>query len=215
MLKRPSNRVFMLILSHKKSISRNRQHLILKNHPLIKKYDYYYFIGDLSLKTDYEIDDVNKIVYLKVPDNYESLSLKVYYSLKFISERYADKIIGVFKTDDDVIINLDLIDNLKRNNAFRDYFGIVNVIQEEKSSYHIGKCENEFLNKIEMNTPIGTKYCSGGGYYINSIYISQILSKIDNFNKIIYEDVAIGKTLSELKIEPYNINVKVNGFFWE
>ena len=95
-----------------------------------------------------------------------------------------------------------------------DYFGIVNKTISNFSDYHFGKCENEIINEIEMKIPIGIEYCSGGGYYIKSDNLSKMLDKMSNFNLIIFEDVCIGKTLSEFNIFPQNKDVKNSGFFW-
>ena len=82
---------FLLILSHKKSTVREkqRQKILATNNG---KFIFYYFIGDTNLSSDYVVDEPNNIVYLNVPDNYESLSMKTYYAMKFISENYLDKL---------------------------------------------------------------------------------------------------------------------------
>ena len=215
MLTRPKRlKPFLLILSHKNSQFRKDQFEYLQSHVINKEFYYYYFIGDLTLESEYQIDEVNKIVYLKVPDNYESLSLKVYYAFKFISENFENKINGVFKTDDDIRLDLNLILKLYRDNFNVDYFGLVNKTISNFSDYHFGKCENEIINKIKMKIPIETEYCSGGGYYIKFENISKIVNIISNFNLIIFEDVCVGKTLVDSGIIPLHVDMKNNGFFW-
>lgn len=212
MLRPKIKKPFLLIISHKNSNLRECRNKELLN-PLISNYYYYYFIGDINLESDYVVDDLNRIVYLKVSDNYESLSLKVYAAFKFIYENFSEKISGVFKTDDDIVLDLNKINNLNNKHSNIDYFGLKNQNSQEYSSYHFGKCESDFLNKTPMKIPI-TDYCSGGGYYINVKNIKYILSNHKIFLTTIYEDVSIGYSLKLNNIEAIDIDVKNNGFFW-
>jgi hypothetical protein len=213
MLKRPKiKKPFLLILSHKNSQCRDIQHLKIKSQSIAYNFYYYYFIGDINLKQNYFVDEVNKIVYLKVPDNYESLSLKVYESFRFINDNFED-ICGVFKTDDDIDLDLNKIFKLNTTYSNFDYYGLKNEIVDDYSFYHFGKCENDILNNLPMKTPI-TCYCSGGGYYLNAKNIKYVLSSYKIFSTIIYEDVAVGHVLSTNGIKLINVDVKNNGFSW-
>src|ERR1017187_9238038 len=111
---------FLLILSHKKSTVREeqRKRILASNNG---KFIFYYFIGDENLKTEYLVDEENNIVYLKVGDNYESLAMKVYRAMKFISKNYMNKISGVFKTDDDIILDIDKLFDCINNNKSNPY----------------------------------------------------------------------------------------------
>ena len=57
---------------------------------------YFHVIGNPSLENDYSIDTTNKILYLKVEDDYNSLPKKVIRAYKTISKLYTLKYI--FKT---------------------------------------------------------------------------------------------------------------------
>jgi hypothetical protein len=64
-----NKKFFISITSHKGSKFREaqREHLLRNlNEDLI----IYYFIGDPSLTEEYKIDELNNVVYLRVPDNY-------------------------------------------------------------------------------------------------------------------------------------------------
>jgi hypothetical protein len=202
-------KLFLLILSHKKSTYRQFQNLyISQNNEIIS----YYFIGDENIESEYKID--GNIVYLKVPDNYESLSLKTYYAIKFVYDNFHDKIFGIFKTDDD--IELDLI-NLKKivdDNLNLKYFGIVNKIESDTlSNYHFNKCESEILNRTEQIIP-KCEYCSGGGYYLNKSILELILKEKDIFYNILFEDVSVGYSLSKNNIYPNHLPIK-KAAFWK
>lgn len=200
---------FIIILSHKNSLFREiqRSELLKNNNSNII---FYYFIGDLSISDDYKVDDTKNIVYLKVPDNYESLSKKTYHAMKFVRENFYNEIKGVFKTDDDTELDLNKLYNCFEKNSDKKYYGIVNKINDFKSSYHFGKCEDKEINKQLITVP-KCVYCSGGGYYINKILIDKLISS-DLYNNIIYEDVFVG---CSLEIEPEYINIKENGAYWD
>ena len=203
---------FLLILSHEKSKFRNDQRIHLLNTK--DRCFFYYFIGDITLSEDYKIDEENKIVYLKVPDNYESLSLKTYYAMKFISENYLDKISGVFKTDDDIILDIDKLIKCIDDNKEHKYFGTLATSGDYYSDYHFGKCESIELNSKKLFIP-ESKYCAGGGYYISKELINNILDNISIFEEVIFEDAAVGVAMNKYNIYPFDIDIKSNGCKWD
>lgn len=199
---------FLLILSHSKSKFRDIQRSKLKN----KNFIYYYFIGDKDLDRDYLVDDDNNIVYLNIPDNYESLSLKTFNALKYISENYPH-IDGVFKTDDDIELDLDILYDFINMNKGSDYFGLAINSPNYLSDYHFGKCEDNILNQTRVDVP-SCVYCAGGGYFLSKNSIKKILNNKDIFQKIIFEDVSIGVAMNKEGIYPTNVNIKNNGCRW-
>lgn len=203
---------FLLILSHKKSTFREkqRQHILTTNNG---KFIFYYFIGDMSIQSDYLVDEPNNIVYLKVPDNYESLSLKTYYAMKFISEKYPN-VTGVFKTDDDIDLDLDKLYTCINDNIDAPYFGNVVSNKSYSSTYHFGKCESPEMNVKQILIPDCT-YCPGGGYYISKSSIGNILSNLKVFQEIIFEDVAVGVSMNKHNTYPLKVDIKQNGCSWD
>ena len=73
---------FLGIISHKGSTKREgqRNSLLLQNHP---GFIWYHFIGDPGQAEEFIVNEDERIVYLKVPDNYESLPLKTMMIVKF------------------------------------------------------------------------------------------------------------------------------------
>ena len=204
---------FLLILSHQKSTYREDQkkYLLENNND---KFIFYYFIGDQKLKNNYKVDEKNKIVYLKVADNYESLSLKTYYAIKFISEKYLTKISGIFKTDDDIRLDLDKLSDCIDINQDSKYFGLVADSPAYKSTYHFGKCESDLLNKRSILIP-ACRYCAGGGYYISKSLVANVLNSRAIYENIIFEDVCMGLSMNRYGVFPKDINMKENGCDWE
>lgn len=202
---------FLLILSHKKSTFREkqRQHLISTNNG---KFIFYYFIGDVNLESDYLVDELNNIVYLKVPDNYESLSLKTYYAMKFIAEQYPG-VTGVFKTDDDIELDLDKIFSCINDNKNIAYFGRSNKSNSYESTYHFGKCESSYMNTKTIHIP-ECNYCAGGGYYVSKSVIGNIVKNLDIFRDVIFEDVAVGIAMNVNGVDPVYVDIKEYGCVW-
>jgi len=202
---------FLLILSHKKSTHRDSQRakILSQNNG---KFIFYYFLGDPNLDKDYVIDEPNNIVYLKVPDNYESLSLKTYNAIKFISENYP-QIEGIFKTDDDIDLDIDKLYKLVTENNKLDYYGEYCDATAQSSDYHFGKCEGDLINHTRIYIP-DVKYCAGGGYYVSNRVINTILKYKYIYEGIIFEDVATGVALNRDGIIPSNVDVKSSGSSW-
>jgi hypothetical protein len=207
------DKFFIGILSHAKSEKRSSQKKIwdnLNSPNLI----YYYFIGDPNIDSNYIIDEENKVVTLKVPDNYESLALKTKGIVEFYLENYSQTTKGMFKTDDDISVDPELIYGMLKENSEAPYFGLeVDIVNPYNSTWHWGKCESAYWNSKHV-TVSQCKYCAGGGYYIKSDIAISMKDKIDLYNDFIFEDVATGNVLNSLGIYPTNIDVKNNGLNW-
>jgi hypothetical protein len=206
---------FFCILSHKNSQKRNAQRIHLEkfgNENVI----FYYFIGDPDQKEEYIVDEKDRVVYIKAKDNYESLPMKTYLSLKYAKTVYGEDVEGIFKTDDDIQIDLNKLYQGLCSNSDLDYFGnCVNVINPYVSSWHFGKCEDPEINQRHYTVP-SCQYCSGGGYYINSRNIDHILLKESVFQNGIFEDVCTGLALNSENIFPDpSIIIKDLGCTWE
>jgi hypothetical protein len=169
---------------------------------------YYYFIGAVDLKSDFLVDEKNKIVYLRTQDNYEGLSLKTLKAINFINTHYKDTVKGIFKTDDDIDIDLELLYQVLEENSNEKYFGNKCTNPDSKSSYHIGKCEDPRFNNNLVDVPIDTEYCSGGGYYIHNSVLDQIIKNDHSFYNILFEDIAMGKCMKDLGYSPKDVNVR-------
>lgn len=209
-----TDKFFIAILSHKGSKHREeqRKHLLKTNN---ENLIFYYFIGDLSISEEYKIDEDNNVVYLKVPDNYESLPLKTQAAVSFVNENYSNSIKGMIKTDDDIDLDLEKIYSCLSDHGDKDYFGIVTQITnpENISTWHMGKCESELMNRTPIKVPLCT-YCGGGGYYLSNNSISKISKSKEKYATMVFEDAATGYTLNSFGIYPIFIHMGENGFNW-
>lgn len=195
---------FMGILSCEKFLSR-RQKQDLKNCP----FQYKYFIGKPNIGSPIV---KGNIVYLPCGDNYEDLSDKTHQMLKWILSNN-ESIDYIFKTDDDIKFNFELLISLYSEIVLRklDYAGNYIHSDGEKTEYHYGKC---FDKKKEIMISLkAADYCSGGGYFLSKS-ASQIILTEMNRHKTMFEDFSVGKTLNENNIFPVSINIKGNACFW-
>ena len=163
------------------------------------------FIGDMNIEKSYE---ENNIVYLKVPDNYESLPLKVYSAMVwYITQSNVDYI---FKTDDDIDIDfLKLFELFEGEISNKNiYGGNVGVVSPYVDDWHFGKCENMQLNSIPININYYGLYCSGGGYFVHKNILTLCLDRyleIYYSKNILAEDLLMGIVINEMDILPLHI----------
>lgn len=206
---------FIAITSHKGSKFREsqREHLLKSNSG---EFIIYYFIGDLSMKEEYRVDEENNVVYLRVPDNYESLPLKTYGAVKFALDNYSDEIHGLLKTDDDIELNLEKIRQYLLIHKDIPYCGITTKITDPNnlSYWHMGKCESEVLNRTPHRVPLA-EYCAGGGYYLNLDSMQKIVDSRSMYDGMIFEDATTGYVLNSHGIYPKTVDLTIWGFKWD
>lgn len=186
--------VIMLIMNCKKyewkaDFQRNTW---LKNIPSFIKY--YHVIGDEELETEYKFNNEINILYVKTPDDYNSLPNKVITSFKAVNDTFSYKY--VFKTDDDQnLINenfFEILYNLLKTKGPPIHYGgnIVVVNQPYLSEYY--KLHPELPKDLPIQI---TKYCSGRFYFLSSKAIRNLLTKRETIIKEFLEDYAIGYNL--------------------
>jgi hypothetical protein len=180
----------------------------LQNVP--KNIIYYHVIGDESITNNYMFDDNNKILYVKTPDDYNSLPHKVIKSFFAIHNEFQYKYI--FKTDDDQnLIDILFFDNLTKSieTISPDYGGnLITISKDEISEYYIYHPElpRDILVKA-------TKYCNGRFYILSKRAVLHLIEKMDKIKKEYFEDYATGYYLTDsLKANflPINNNVFID-----
>ena len=163
--------------------------------------------GPFTLKDD-------KYLILQTDDDYEHLTLKSLQLFKAIHNLYPS-IVGCFKCDDDIMINMNsliyFVKTFNVNNRF-DYTGTACFNKEsENNDSHIVQKKIDHAKNIK--TPM-TLYCGGPLYYLSNKSIACINdADPDKFAHIYYEDLMIGHILNQYKIYPihsflYHNNVK-------
>ena len=168
--------VIMLIMNCKKyewkaDIQRNTW---LKSIPSFIKY--YHVIGNEDLEAEYKFIEASNILYVKTPDDYNSLPNKVITSFKAINDTFSYKYI--FKTDDDqnLISNkfFEVLHNLLNSKGVQIHYGghIVEVNTPYLSEYY--KIHPELPKELPIQI---TDYCSGRFYFLSHKAIQNLLTK--------------------------------------
>ena len=137
---------------------------------------YYHVIGDETMETTYRFDEEKRILWVKTPDDYNSLPKKVIAAYAAINKEYTFKYI--FKTDDDQNLNnlrfLTTITDLVSHKVPQIHYGghIINVDKPYLSQYHTIHPE------LPKHLPVlQTKYCSGRFYLLSALAVQQLITK--------------------------------------
>ena len=179
--------------------------------PKIPSYlQYFHVIGEPELDTKYKFDHENKILWIKVEDDYNSLPKKVIRAYEAVHEVFDFKYL--YKTDDDqILVNekfLDIVKGITSNTKKIHYGGyIVDVKQNYLSQYH--KIHPELPDYLPI---LQTRYCSGRFYFLSKQAIENLISKRKIIENEYLEDYAIGFNLDQY-YKLNMINLATNNFF--
>jgi len=155
---------------------------------------YYHVIGNESLESDFKFDDVDRVLWIKVADDYNSLSKKVIRAYQAVNSTFQFKYL--FKTDDDQNLVksrfFDILVGLLSSKVPKTHYGgyIVDIKQPYLSEYH--QIHTELPKQLHL---LVTKYCSGHFYFLSASSISNLLGKRELIEKEFLEDYAIGFNL--------------------
>lgn len=191
----------------------------------IEKYPITYLkiIGDENLDTQWLYNEKENLLIIKCDDGYLNLPNKVFQFIK-ISKRIFRPFLGIFKTDDDIDINLNNLYKLLMKYKDIDYFGNYAGSAGCKSSYVMNKTnvtdKYPLFGKHLIQTEFG-HYCAGGGYYLSQKSIDTIIQNKEFFKEFpkndyekylynneyfnglnIFEDKSIGVILTRNNILP-------------
>ena len=203
----------------------NSQKQYVKHLNNIHKYPITYvkIIGDENLEFPWLYDEKENLLTIKCDDGYLNLPNKVFQFIK-ISKTIFRPFKGIFKTDDDIHINLHNLNTMLIKYQDNDYFGNYAGCHECKSNYLMSKKnvtdEYKLFHQYLVQTEFG-HYCSGGGYYLNQKAIDVILNNEaffpefpkNDYQKYLYnneyfkglnifEDKSIGVVLTKNNIFP-------------
>jgi tetratricopeptide (TPR) repeat protein len=153
------------------------------------------------------------ILYVKAPDNYESLPLKVFQALECLHCCFDFQ--GVLKLDDDTWIKdiprfLELIHWLETE-SIHDYLGNIRGYSIGRS-WHFSKCESKSIDKTPYDLPFVARWCDGGsGYFLSrkslEVLFEYAMKYPGCFRGELYEDVLVAKILYLNGIKPSDFNL--------
>jgi len=171
---------------------------------------YFHVIGNPELTNNYIFDTNTNILYVKTPDDYNSLPKKVIAAYEAVYNEYVFKYI--FKTDDDQnLLNIQFLHTIKNILTAAvptiHYAGNIIDVDNHLSQYH------KIHNELPENLPIlQTRYCSGRFYALSELAVQQLISKKELISQEYFEDYAIGYHMEPvLKYKIFNI--QTNKYF--
>lgn len=200
----------LLIMNCKKYMNKalHQKNTWLQHIPSFLKF--YHVIGDDGLEEEFKFDNTNQILWLKVPDDYNSLPKKVISAYNAVFKTFKFKYI--FKTDDDQMLTnynfFNILTGILNTNSNIHYGGyIVDVKQSHVSQYY--KIHSELPKNLIVMI---TKYCSGRFYFLSHNSVKDLLSKMNIIKNEYLEDYAIGYYLDE-SLKSNMLNLFTNKFF--
>ena len=157
---------------------------------------YFHVVGDIELSNPFLFDYNEHVLYVKTPDDYNSLPKKIISAYSAILDTYMFKYI--FKTDDDQTLLqphfFNIIINLLEKKRPQVHYGgrIVDIKTPHISQYY------RFHPELPRNLLIErTKYCSGRFYLLSWHSILSLTNKKNKIEKEYLEDYAIGYHLPD------------------
>jgi hypothetical protein len=161
---------------------------------------YYHVLGNPELKTTYQFNDQERILWVKTPDDYNSLPKKVISAYAAVQQSFP-AVQYIFKTDDDQMLQSNnpnkFFDNINQmlerrmQTAKIHYAGnIVDVPKAYLSQYY--RIHPELPKELPVYV---TKYCSGRFYILSMEAIVYLISKRELIFQEYLEDYAMGMHL--------------------
>ena len=161
---------------------------------------YYHVLGNPELEANYQFNDQERILWVKTPDDYNSLPKKVLSAYAAVQQSFP-AIQYIFKTDDDQMLQSNnpnkFFDNINQMLERRmqttkiHYAGnIVDVPKAYLSQYY--RIHPELPKELPVYV---TKYCSGRFYILSMEAIVCLISNRELIFQEYLEDYAMGMHL--------------------
>lgn len=150
----------------------------------------YIIYGDEFIKEKYTIVD-DKYIILNLKDDYDHLNSKTLLLFQTLNIEFPE-MKGMFKCDDDVILNLKDVNNIISRIADIDYAGKT-IIREDDASW-------QQKNGEDNHETYPCKYCGGPLYFLSKKAIEYF--NTEEVKMIYYEDMMVGYHLNQYNIFP-------------
>ena len=153
-------------------------------------------------------DASSGILALAVPDNYESLPIKIQAAVAWVAREFPAAP-GVFKTDDDIVIGdikllvAAIAEGVLINEA---YWGLF-VGRCRAAQVNPLRIEHRFENTSLRPTHQQAIYCYGHGYWLNRDAMAHVAAAADEYSRSYLEDVCTGFVLNQKRIFPKHATI--------
>lgn len=188
------DRIIFLIFSCKKNLD---SRISLMKESWIKEleeigYTYFIVYGNPKMDKPYIINGNEFIV--KAKDDYQHFPKKVIRTFFFIKKEFGNQIDGVFKFDDDIIVNLVRLKNYLPEIKKHNYFGRISNYENQYNNTYKG-----LINQVDYQGPY---YNGNSGYYISTKGIDflekQYNLKLPKIINELFEDKLVGDAMREM-----------------
>jgi len=145
-------------------------------------------------------DETIGLLTVPVSDNYENLPKKMWCALTWCLDRWPDTP-GIFKTDDDMLIDLAQLEKTIKRCSAIDYWGLVT---DTCSASPVNKfrIEQRCENKSIVAWHQAASYCFGWGYWLSPRSLRVVRDAKQEYWRSMLEDVCLGSVLNAEGIFP-------------
>jgi len=150
-------------------------------------------------------DPESRILFLTAEDTYEALPAKLHAAFSWIFEHYPNSP-GIFKTDDDLLYPVPMLEKAVQENQQIPYWGVV-VTRCVENKINLGRINARFNDKSLRPSHQAATYCFGWGYWVNRTALSKIAESGDDYRNSYLEDVCTGYVLNRAGMIPHHIDV--------
>jgi hypothetical protein len=170
-------------------------------HAAIRRFDCpeYEIIGLVGGDTE-SFDPMTRILTLPVPDTYEALPSKIHAAFAWIHSNRPGTV-GVFKTDDDMLFDIEaLVSNINANTE-TPYWGVqigvctAGAIAEKR-------IKARFIDTSLRPSHQKAAYCYGWGYWISMAALPVIVAAATDYKTSFLEDVCTGFVMNRVGVAP-------------
>jgi hypothetical protein len=173
-------------------------------HAAIRRFDHpeYEVIGFLGGDKE-SFDPVTRILTLPTPDTYETLPTKLHAAFTWI-QKFRPGTPGVFKTDDDMMFDMDAMVTTIIANTTIPYWGITASVCKA-ATISPERILNRFENTSLRPSHQTAAYSFGAGYWVSKDALPLIVAAAADYKASVLEDVCTGFVMNRAGIMPHRI----------
>lgn len=174
-------------------------------HAAIKRMDRpeYEVIGILGGAIETSFDAGARILALSVTDTYEALPTKLHAAYAWIHANRPDSP-GIFKTDDDMIFDMDALVATVSANTEIPYWGVTASLCNA-GPIAPDRIMNRFENTSLRPSHQTAAYCFGAGYWISKAALPVVVAAAEDYGSSALEDVCTGFVMNRVGVMPHRI----------
>jgi len=161
-------------------------------------------LGDPSIKEP-TWDKTRHVLTIPNADTYEALPAKLHAGYSWLFERLPG-IPGIFKTDDDIVFDLNFLAKVIEANRALPYWGVTASICEAanvKETTITARFEDKSIRPAHQ----AAVYCFGSGYWISAAALPHIRDAGADYATSVLEDVCTGFVMNRAGILPNRTRV--------